>query len=247
MIRADHKKTAGHRLPRTCLFHIGRTRDGGPGLAGTSDGGRHRLDELPEPADWPVLADDVDARVRPGEDEGGQGLSGPGDGHVDRPGRGGRGERPPAARWSRRPRCRCCWRCTSRRWRRWRGRREQRREPPPRLPWASERARDHPARRRLRHQRERRGLPSGAGWPACDGDACECGPSASPGAGLGAVLADRAARQRATRSSALTSRTWMGGPTGMRLGLWRRRQAQSGARTSTRRPHRHHAQQAGRI
>jgi hypothetical protein len=57
-------------------------------------------------------------------------------------------------------------------------------------------------------------LPSGAGWPACDGDACECGPSASPGAGLGAVLADRAARQRATRSSALTSRTWMGGPVG---------------------------------
>ena len=64
-----------------------------PGLAGEHDGG-HGADQLPESPDWPGVAGDVDAAVRPGEDEGGQGLAGPGDRDLGSCGCGPRGERP---------------------------------------------------------------------------------------------------------------------------------------------------------
>jgi hypothetical protein len=57
------------------------------------DGG-HGADQLPESLDWPGFAGDVDAPVRPGEDESGQGLGGRGDRDVGRCGRGFRGEGP---------------------------------------------------------------------------------------------------------------------------------------------------------
>jgi hypothetical protein len=45
------------------------------------DGG-HGADQLPESLDRPAFAGDVDVAVRPGEDQSGQGLGGPGDRDV---------------------------------------------------------------------------------------------------------------------------------------------------------------------
>jgi len=61
------------------------------GLAGVCDRGQG-ADEVPESLDWAGFAGDVDAGVRLGEDEGGQGLGGRGDRDVGRCGRGFRGE-----------------------------------------------------------------------------------------------------------------------------------------------------------
>jgi hypothetical protein len=61
------------------------------------DDGGHGADQPPESLDWLGFAGDVDAGVRSGEDEGGQGLGGRGDGDVGRCGRGLRGEGPVVA------------------------------------------------------------------------------------------------------------------------------------------------------
>jgi hypothetical protein len=67
-----------------------------PGSDGRYDGG-HGADQPPESPDRPGFAGDVDAGVRSGKDEAGQGLGGRGDGDVRRcrwrPG----GDRPPVA------------------------------------------------------------------------------------------------------------------------------------------------------